>query len=197
IHGAFQWKISPQLQASAQYLGMGYQGRNAVNYILDIVTWAPRLTNAVLAPQGSHCNTPRGTICPILSADAAAAQFGPGAYDWDPYMATSTWGQDERTRTNYLNLALRYANGPLTVKTHLAHTRSKFVNDTIIVDQQIPGASSSVYAVGADGHGGYNAVTTPGSANALRDPNGFVLRGLVQNWNEQAGNQWQWRAGGT
>ncbi|MFC3458119.1 TonB-dependent receptor [Massilia haematophila] len=197
IHGAFQWKISPQLQASAQYLGMGYQGRNAVNYILDIVTWAPRLTNVALAPQGSHCNTRRGTICPILSADAAAAQFGPGAYDWDPYMATSTWGQDERTRTNYLNLALRYANGPLTVNTHVAYTRSKFVNDTIIVDQQVPGASSSVYAVGADGHGGYNAVTTPGSANALRDPNGFVLRGLVQNWNEQAGNQWQWRADGT
>jgi TonB-dependent receptor len=197
IHGAFQWKISPRLQASAQYLGMGYQGRNAVNYILDIVTWAPRLTNVVLAPQGSHCNTPRGTICPILSADAAAAQFSPNPYDWDPYMATSTWGQDERTRTNYLNLALRYANGPLTVNTHVAYTRSKFENDTIIVDQQIPGASSSVYAVGADGHGGYNAVITPGSANALRDPSQFVLRGLVQNWNEQAGNQWQWRADGT
>lgn len=197
IHGAFQWKISPELTASAQYLGMGYQGRNSVNYILDIVTWAPRLNNVVLAPQGSHCNTPRGVICPILSADAPAAQFGPGAYDWDPYMATSTWGQDERTRTNYLNLALRYASGPLTVNTHLAYTRSKFVNDTIIVDQQVPGASSSVYAYGADGHGGYNAVTTPGSANALRDPSQFVLRGLVQNWNEQAGNQLQWRADGT
>ena len=197
IHGAFQWKISPELTASAQYLGMGYQGRNAVNYILDIVTWAPRLNNVVLAPQGSHCNTPRGVICPILSANAPAAQFGPGAYDWDPYMATSTWGQDERTRTNYLNLALRYASGPVTVNTHLAYTRSKFVNDTIIVDQQIPGASSSVYAYGNDGHGGYNAVTTPGSANALRDPNQFVLRGLVQNWNEQAGNQLQWRADGT
>lgn len=197
IHGAFQWKISPQLQASAQYLGMGYQGRNAVNYILDIVTWAPRLSNVVLAPQGSHCNTPRGVICPILSASAAAAQFSPNPYDWDPYTATSTWGQDERTRTNYLNLALRYANGPLTVNTHVAYTRSKFVNDTIIVDQQVPGASSSVYAYGADGHGGYNSVTTPTSANALRDPNQFVLRGLVQNWNEQAGNQWQWRADGT
>ena len=197
IHGAFQWKISPELQASAQYLGMGYQGRNAVNYILDIVTWAPRLTNVVLAPGGSHCNTPQGVICPIMSADAAAAQFDTGLYDWDPYTATSTWGQKERTRTNYLNLALRYASGPLTVNTHLAYTRSKFVNDTVIVDQQIPGASSSVYAVGADGHGGYNAVTTPGSANALRDPNQFVLRGLVQNWNEQAGNQLQWRADGT
>lgn len=200
IHGAFQWKISPQLQASAQYLGLGYQGRNAVNYILDIVTAAPRLTNVVLAPQGSHCNTPRGVICPILSANAPAvlAQRPDSTpYDWDPYTATSTWGQDERTRTNYLNLALRYADGPLTLNSHLAYTRSKFVNDTIIVDQQVPGASSSVYAYGADGHGGYDAVTTPGSANALRDPNQFVLRGLVQNWNEQAGNQWQWRTDGT
>ncbi|QNA89269.1 TonB-dependent receptor [Massilia sp. Dwa41.01b] len=194
VHGAFSWKISPQLQASAQYLGMGYQGKSAVNYILDIVTWAPRLNNVVLAPQGNHCNTPVGVICPILSANAPAAQFGPGAYDWDPYTATSTWGQDERTTTNYLNLGLRYAEGPLTLNTQLAYTRSKFVNDTIIVDQQIPGASSSVFAYGSDGHGGYSAVTTPTSANALRDPSQYVLRGLVQNWNEQRGDQFQLRS---
>ena len=196
VHGAFQWKINPRLQASAQYLGMGYQGRNAVNYILNIVTWAPRLTNVVLAPQGDHCNTPMGTICPILAADAPAARFG-GAYDWDPYAATSTWGQNERTTTHYLNLGLKYADGPLTVDSQLGYTRSKFVNDTVIVDQQVPGASSSVFAAGADGHGGYNAVTTPGSANALRDPGQFVLRGLVQNWNEQAGSQFQWRSDAT
>lgn len=197
IHGAFQWKISPRLQATAQYLGTGYQGRNAVNYILDIVTWAPRLNNVVLAPQGSHCNTPRGVICPIMSADAPAAQFSPSPYDWDPYMATSTWGQKERTYTHFLNLALRYNDGPLTVNNHLAYTKSKFVNDTLIVDQQVPGASSSVYAYGRDGHGGYNTVTTPGSANALRDPNQFVLRGMVQNWSEQAGKQAQWRSDAT
>jgi iron complex outermembrane receptor protein len=194
VHGAFGWKISPQLEASAEYLGMGYQARNAVNYILDIVTWAPRLTNVVLAPQGSHCNTSLGTICPILSANAAAAQFNVGAYDWDPYTATSTWGENERTTSHYLDLGLKYANGPLTLNSRLAYTRSRFVNDTVIVDQQIPGASSSVYAYGADAHGGYNSVTTPGSANALRDPNQFVLRGMVQNWNEQAGSQFQWRS---
>jgi TonB-dependent receptor len=194
VHGAFGWKINPKLEASAQYLGMGYQARNAVNYILDIVTWAPRLTNVVLAPSGSHCNTRLGTICPILSANAAAAQFSPGAYDWDPYTATSTWGENEHSNTHYLDVGLKYADGPLTVNSHLAYTRSKFVNDTVIVDQQIPGASSSVFAYGDDGHGGYNAVTTPGSANALRDPSQFVLRGLVQNWNEQAGNQFQWRS---
>jgi TonB-dependent receptor len=193
VHGAFGWKINPKLEASAQYLGMGYQARNAVNYILDIVTWAPRLTNVVLAPAGSHCNTTLGTICPILSANASAAQFG-GPYDWDPYTATSTWGENEHTNTHYLDFGLKYADGPLTVNSHLAYTRSKFVNDTVIVDQQIPGASASVFAYGDDGHGGYNAVTTPGSANALRDPSQFVLRGLVQNWNEQAGNQFQWRS---
>jgi iron complex outermembrane receptor protein len=194
LHGAFAWKINPNLEASAQYLGMGYQGRNATNYILDIVTWAPRLTNVVLAPQGSHCNTPLGTICPILSANAAAAQFSPSPYDYDPYTATSTWGDTEHTATHYLDLGLKYANGPLTVNTRLGYTRSKFVNDTIIVDQQIPGASSSVFAYGDDGHGGYTSVTTPTSANALRDPGQFVLRGLVQNWNEQAGSQVQWRS---
>jgi len=194
IHGAFGWKINPNLEASAQYLGMGYQGRNATNYILDIVTWAPRLTNVVLAPQGAHCSTPLGTICPILSANAAGAQFSPSAYDWDPYTATSTWGENERTNTHYLDLGLKYTNGPLTLNSRLGYTRSKFVNDTIIVDQQIPGASSSVFTYGDDGHGGYTSVTTPTSANPLRDPSQFVLRGLVQNWNEQAGSQVQWRS---
>ncbi|KQQ97175.1 hypothetical protein ASF77_04240 [Massilia sp. Leaf139] len=195
VHGAFGWKINRNLEASAQYLGMGYQGRNAVNYILDIVTWAPRLTNVVLAPQGAHCNTRLGTICPILSANAAAAQFG-GPYDWDPFTATSTWGQDERTTTHYLSLGLKYANGPVTVNSQLGYTRSKFVNDTIIVDQQIPGASSGVFAYGADGHGGYSSVSTPTSPNALRDPSQFVLRGLVQNWREDLGSQFQWRSDG-
>ncbi|MDB5745675.1 MAG: hypothetical protein JWP72_523, partial [Massilia sp.] len=134
-------------------------------------------------------------ICPILSANAPAAQFG-GPYDWDPFTATSTWGQDERTTTHYMNAGLKYANGPLTVSSQLGYTRSKFVNDTIIVDQQIPNASSSVFASGSDGHGGYTSVTTPGSANALRDPSQFVLRGMVQNWNEQAGDQFQWRTDG-
>ena len=193
VHGAFQWKINPRLTASAQYLGMGYQGRNAVNYIMSNVTWAPQLTGVTLAPQGAHCATPMGTICPILSAGAPAAQFG-NAYDWDPYTATSTWGQNERTTTHYLNLGLKYIEARLSVDSQLAYTRSKFVNDTLIVDQQVPGASADVYISGADGHGGFNAVTTPGSSNPLRDPNAFVLRGLVQNWNEQAGSQLQWRS---
>lgn len=196
VHGAFGWKINRNLEASAQYVGMGYQGRTAVNYILDIVTWAPRLTNVVLAPQGSHCNTPMGTICPILSANAPAAKFDVGPYDYDPYTATSTWGENERTTTHYLSLGLKYVNGPLTVNSQLGYTRSKFVNDTLIVDQQIPGASSSVYAYGADGHGGYTSVSTPTSPNALRDPSQYVLRGLVQNWREDSGNQFQWRSDG-
>ncbi|HZX26883.1 MAG TPA: TonB-dependent receptor [Telluria sp.] len=195
LHGAFQWKISPSLEASAQYLGTGYQGRAAVDYILNIATWAPRLTNVVLAPQDG-CATSLGTICPILSANAPAAQFG-GPYDWDPYTATSTWGQAEHTNTHYLNFGLKYIDGPWSVNSSLAYTRSRFVNDTIIVDQQIPGASAGVYAYGADGHGGYTSVTTPASQNALRDPNQFVLRGLVQNWNEQSGYQLQWRTDAT
>lgn len=196
VHGAFQWKVNPRLTASAQYLGMGYQGRTGVNYVMSNATWAPRLTDVVLAPQGSACATPQGAICPILAASAPGAQFG-NAYDWDPYTATSTWGQNERTTTHYLNLGLKYNDGPLSVDSQFGYTRSKFVNDTVIVDQQVPGASASLYSYGADGHGGFNAITTPGSANALQDPNNFVLRGLVQNWNEQAGSQLQWRTDAT
>ncbi|MBQ5949205.1 TonB-dependent receptor [Massilia sp. ST3] len=193
IHGAFQWKISPALEFSTQYLGTSYRGRSEVDYILNIATWTPRLTNVVLAPEGGYCATPNGMICPIQSAFAAAAQFG-GPYDWDPYTATSTWGVKERTDTHYLNFGLRYREGALSVDSGLAFTRSDFINDTVIVDQQIPGASSNVYTYGRDGHGGYNAITTPTSGNPLRDPNQFVLRGMVQNWGESQGEQAQFRS---
>ena len=192
VHGALQWKISPQLEASAQYLGTGYRARSAVDYILGIVTWTPRLTNVVMAPEGSYCNTPNGSICPIQSAHAGAARFG-GPYDWDPYTATSTWGVKEHTVTHYLNLGVQYKDGPWKVASNYAWTKSTFVNDTVIVDQQIPGASIDVYTYGRDGHGGYNMVTTPTSSQALRDPSQFVLRGMVQNWGISTGEQSQWR----
>ncbi|MBQ5964740.1 TonB-dependent receptor [Massilia sp. ZL223] len=193
IHAAFQWKINPALEFSTQYLGTSYRGRSEVDYILNIATWTPRLSNVVMAPEGAYCATPNGIICPIQSAYAAAAQFG-GPYDWDPYTATSTWGVKERTDTHYLNFGLRYRQGALSVDSGLAFTRSDFINDTVIVDQQIPGASSDVYTYGRDGHGGYNAITTPTSANPLRDPNQFVLRGMVQNWGESKGEQAQFRS---
>jgi TonB-dependent receptor len=192
IHGALQWKISPQLEAHAQYLGTGYRARSAVDYILGIVTWTPRLTNVTMAPQGDYCNTPVGVICPIQSAHAGAAQFG-GPYDWDPYTATSTWGVKEHTVSHYLNLGVQYKNGPWKTSSNFAWSRSTFVNDTVIVDQQIPGASIDVYTYGRDGHGGYNQVTTPASSQALRDPSQFVLRGMVQNWGISTGEQSQWR----
>jgi iron complex outermembrane receptor protein len=192
IHGALQWKVNPHLEASAQYLGTGYRARSAVDYILGIVTWTPRLTNVTMAPQGDYCNTPNGVICPIQSAHAGAAQFG-GPYDWDPYTATSTWGVKEHTTTHYLNLGVQYKDGPWKASSNFAWSKSTYVNDTVIVDQQIPGASIDVYTYGQDGHGGYNQVTTPTSPNALRDPSQFVLRGMVQNWGISTGEQSQWR----
>jgi iron complex outermembrane receptor protein len=192
IHGALQWKISPQLEATAQYLGTGYRARSAVDYILGIVTWTPRLSNVALAPEGGYCNTPNGVICPIQSAHAQAAQFG-NAYEWDPYTATSTWGVKEHTTTHFLNLGLQYRDGPLKLNTNAAYTKSVYLNDTVIVDQQIPGASIDVFTSGADNHGGFNSVTTPTSSTPLRDPNQFVLRGMVQNWGVSKGEQTQLR----
>ncbi len=193
MHAAFQWKISPALEFTTQYLGTGYRGEHEVDYILNIATWTPRLTNVVLAPQGDYCNTRQGVICPIQSANAAAAQFG-GPYDWDPYTATSTWGVKERTDTHFLNFGLKYREGSLSLDSSLAFTRSDYIEDRVIVDQQIPGASSSVYTYGRDGHGGYNSITTPTSSAALRDPNQFVLRGMVQSWGESRGEQAQFRS---
>ncbi|MFC0252146.1 TonB-dependent receptor [Massilia consociata] len=192
VQAAFQWKINPATEFTAQYLGTNYRGRSEVDYILNIATWAPRLRDVVLAPQGAYCNTPQGVVCPIQSATTPAAQFG-GPYDWDPYTATSTWGVKERTDTHFANFGLKYREGRLSVDSNLAFTRSDVINDTVIVDQQIPGASSAVYTHGRDGHGGYNAVTSRTSANPLRNPNEFVLRGMVQNWAESRGKQAQFR----
>lgn len=192
IHAAFQWKINPATEFTTQYLGTSYRASRETDYIMNIATWAPRLTNVVLAPDSAACRTPNGSICLIREASAPAAQFG-GPYDWDPYTATSTQAFRERTDTHYLNFALKYRQGPLSVDSNLALTRSDFISDGVIVDQQVPGASSSVYTYGRDAHGGFNTITTPTSSNALRDPNQFVLRGLVQNWGESRGKQGQFR----
>lgn len=192
IHGALQWKVDPTLEADVQYLGTGYRARSVVDYILAITTWTPTLYNVQLAPQGAYCDTPEGVVCPIRSAYAQATQFG-GPYDWDPYTATSTWGVKEHTTTHFLDLGLNYREGPWKASSNFGWTRSTFVNDTVIVDQQIPGASVGVYTYGADGHGGYSSVSTPTSPDALRDPNAFVLRGMVQNWGISKGEQVQWR----
>src|SRR5205085_4889528 len=60
IHGALQWKINPSLEANVQYLGTGYRGRNAVDYMIANSTWTPTITGVKLAPTGSYCNTPEG-----------------------------------------------------------------------------------------------------------------------------------------
>ena len=193
IHGAFQWKVNPTLDLTAQYLGTGYRGESEVDYMIANTTWAPRLSNVVLAPEGSYCATPNGSICPILSAYAPAAQFDPGLYSYDPYVATSTWGVKEHTVSHFFNLGLQYRDGPWKLTSNVAWTKSTFVNDTVIVDQQVPNASVDAYVYGRDGHGGYNRITTPTSANPLRDPNQFVLRGMVQNWGVSKGEQTQWR----
>jgi iron complex outermembrane receptor protein len=190
IHGALQWKVNPTLVADVQYLGTGYRGRNAVDYMIANSTWTPTITNVKLAPGG--CNTPEGVICPILSANHPAAPFG-GPYDWDPYVATSTQAQKEHTVTHFLSQGLNYREGPWKASSNLAWVKSTFVNDTVIVDQQVPQATADIYTYGADGHGGYNSVTTPTSSTPLRDPNQFVLRGLSQNWTVTKGEQVQWR----
>jgi TonB-dependent receptor len=193
VHGAFQWKVNPTLDLSAHYLGTGYRARSEVDYMIANTTWTPRLTNVVLAPEGGYCATPNGSICPILSANAPAARFDDGTYSYDPYVATSSWGVKEHTVSHFLTLGLQYREGPWKLASNVAWTRSTFVNDTMIVDQQVPNASVNGYVSGADGHGGYNSVTTPGNAQPLRDPNTFVLRGMVQNWGISQGEQAQWR----
>jgi iron complex outermembrane receptor protein len=191
IHGAFQWKVNPTLELTAQYLGTGYRQRSEVDYIL--ATNPTSLSNVVLAPAGSYCgNIALGAVCPIQSA-LASATGAANPYDGTPYIATSSWGAKEHTVQHFADLNLQYREGPWKLITAVALTKSTYINDTVIVDQQVPGASAAIYAGGRDGHGGYDAVFTPYSNAALRDPSQFVLRGMVQNWGVSRGEQVQWR----
>ncbi|TQK11674.1 TonB-dependent receptor [Herbaspirillum sp. SJZ107] len=191
IHGAFQWKVNPTLELTAQYLGTGYRQRSEVDYIL--ATNPTSLSNVVLAPAGSYCSTiAQGAVCPIQSA-LVSATGAAGPYDGTPYIATSSWGAKEHTVQHFGELNLQYREGPVKLISAVALTKSTYINDTVIVDQQVPGASASIYAGGGDGHGGYNAVYTPYSNAALRDQSQFVLRGMVQNWGVSKGEQVQWR----
>lgn len=186
LHAALQWKPNAQLELNAQFLSMGFKGRSEADWIFSIAGWAPNISNAVLDTGAAGCTTKLGTICPILSATAPPTQF-------DPYTATSTQANDERTTTNFASVGGQYRDGGLRVVSDLALTKSKFSYNKIIVDQQVPNATSSVFTNDADGHGGFKSITTPTSATPLKDARQFVLRGLVQDWGDFDGSQVQWR----
>jgi len=187
VHSAFQWKASSELEVNAQLLSMGYKGRTEADWIFSIAGWAPNIRNVVLGPVGPGCTTKLGTICPVLSATAPPTQF-------DPYTATSTQANDERTTTHFASAGLKYRSGRWNVVSDLALTQSKFTYNKIIVDQQVPNATSSVFTNDGSGHGGFSSITTPTSSTPLKDPRQFVLRGLVQDWGDFKGDQVQWRA---
>lgn len=186
LHGALQWKVNSKLELSAQALSMGYKGSSETDYLFSIVGWAPQINHVVLAADGPACQTKLGKICPILSATAPPTT-------WDPYTATSTQALADHTTTNNLSLGLQYRDGGLKVTSDAAFTRSHYSSDRIIVDQQVPNATASVYTLDATGHGGFSSITTPTSSHALRDPREFVLRGLVQTWSENKSSEAQWR----
>jgi iron complex outermembrane recepter protein len=186
FHAALQWKPNAKLELNAQLLSMGFKGRSEADWIFSIAGWAPNISNAVLDTGAAGCTTKLGTICPILSATAPPTQF-------DPYTATSTQANDERTTTNFGSIGALYRDGALRVVSELALTDSKYTYNKVIVDQQVPNATSSVFTNDAQGHGGFTAITTPTSPRPLQDPRQFVLRGLVQDWGDFKGSQVQWR----
>jgi len=195
LHAAFQWKPNAQLEVSSHLLTMGYKNRRETDYIFSIVGWTPNATDVVVSPEGPGCLRTGGTvpICNVISSTNPRAQFGAHPWNTDPYTATSTQAFDEKTATHIATLGATYRSGPLRLRSDLAYATSKFTRDMVIVDQQVLNASSRTYAVGPDGHGGFTSVTTPTSQTPLRDPNEFVMRGLVQGWSEEKGSQAQWR----
>jgi TonB-dependent receptor len=198
LHGAFQWRPNSKLEVTSHFLSTGYKNRRETDYIFSIVGWTPTATNVVVSPEGPGCLPNRAAgqppICMVLSSTNPRAQFGANAWNTDPFTATSTQAFDEKTRTDLVSLGANWREGNLRLRTDASYTKSKFERDMVIVDQQVLNASSSTYAVGPDGHGGFNSVTTPTSTTPLRDANQFVMRGLVQGWNVDDGKQFQIRS---
>lgn len=195
VHGAFQWKPNQRTEVTSHLLSMGYQNRRETDYIFSIIGWTPRATDVVVAPLGPGCLQTGGTvpICPVLSSTNPRSQFGAQPWNTDPYTATSTQAFDERTTTNLASIGVAWRGGDWRVNSDLAYSTSKFERDYAIVDQQVLNASSRTFYAGDEGHGGFTAITTPTSQTPLRDPNEFVMRGLVQGWSEERGKQLQWR----
>jgi TonB-dependent receptor len=187
VHGALQWKPNDRLELNAQALYMGYRGRSEEDYLFSVAREGNAATNVVLVPDGPYCTTRLGHACPIASADVLA-----GAGGVAPYSAASTQAHQQKTNTGYLSAGGRYKDGPWTVQSDLAYSRSKFVDDRIIVDQSVPFPTVHVVGLDADGHGGFT-VSNPASPAAVKDPRQFILRGFFQSWNESSGKQLQWR----
>ncbi|MGZ5198396.1 MAG: TonB-dependent receptor [Telluria sp.] len=187
LHGALQWKPNAKLELDAQAIYMGYRGRSSDDFLFAVAREGNAATNVKLVPDGPYCNTSRGYACPIASADVMADANGTA-----PYTATSTQAHQGKTDTGYLSFGAKYHDGPWLAASDFAYSTSKFTDDTIIIDQSIPFASLHVTGLDSEGHGGFTA-STPGSAQATKDPNAFVLRGLFQSWGESSGKQFQWR----
>jgi TonB-dependent receptor len=187
MHGALQWRPSDKLEVDSQAIYMGYRGRSAEDYLFAVARDGNKATNVVLVPDGPYCNTSRGHVCPIASADVL-----PEADGVAPYTASSTQAHQQKTDTAYGSIGARYKDGPWQATTDLAFSYSKAVDDRIIVDQSVPFATLHVTGLDGSGHGGFSA-STPGHPGALSDPSQYVLRGFFQSWSESSGRQTQWR----
>lgn len=192
-HLALQWKPSSDLELNAQALHMGFKARLENDFIFAITTWAPSATNIKVDTANGCLASPRGTVCPVISASVpAVSDAASGAYTTDPYTATSTQALEQKTNTDFFSVGANWKHGPLRIDSDLAYNRSKFVEDRIIVDQSVLSPSVNIYTYDGGGHGGFT-VTNPSSTSPLKDPNQFRLRGLYQSWAESSGNQVQWR----
>lgn len=187
LHAALQWKPNDKLEINSQLMRMTYKARYEDDFLFSNSQWGSVVHNVVIVPDGPACKTALGTICPVVSAT-----MPPQGNPVDPFTASSTQAHDQRTTTDYLSVGLQYRDGPLSVTSDLAYNKSKFSDDRVIIDQNVPGSTLNIYTVDGDGHGGF-AISKPGVAAPLKDPSQFTLRGLFQSWGESLGKEAQWR----
>jgi len=187
-HMAAQWRVSKDFELHSQLLYTGYRSRWQDDFLFTVTQWAVEANNVVVAADGPYTDTIFGKIGQIVKATVLPV-YASGV---DPYTATSTQAHDSQTNTVYANAGGRLRMDSLTWVSEVSYVSSRFQDNRMIIDQNVPTPQIDLYGYDSAGHGGFHATSTA-SANPMADPAQYRLRGLFQSWDDQVGAQLAWR----
>jgi iron complex outermembrane recepter protein len=131
---------------------------------------------------------------PWLGANPATATLFPGTNEVSTvtaggYDLTSDQSFVPKTDTYQLATGLKWSGERVTVSTEVDYTNSKFTQEGIILDTEYyPPTYNTVF--------NYNGTGTPFISVPgfnLNDPSNFHIRQLYDQWQEQSGNEIDWR----
>ena len=131
---------------------------------------------------------------PWIGANPATATVFPGTDEVKTltgggYELTSDQSFVPKTDTYQVASGVKWNNGNLTLSSEVDYTNSKFTQEGIILDTQY---NPPTYIADFNYHGtGTTFMSVPGFN--LNDPSQFFIRQFYDQWQEQSGNEIDWR----